>query len=268
MPTMGEWLPLQKALVKSAWISKDVGDPCDRPTKGSNMPRIDASKLNLEETVVQVSRVSKVVKGGRRFSIRALVVVGDRNGHVGSGFGKASEYTEAIRKGVEDAKKHLIEVPLSGTTIPFMITTHFGASEVMLKPAAPGTGVIAGGAVRAVMEAAGVRDILTKTLGSTNKANTVNACLKALRELRSPEVEAARRGKTVAEVVGKKRAEQIAAIAASAAEQAAAARAAREEEARENRATSGRRGGGSGDRDRRGGERNERGDRRGGDRRR
>src|SRR3989440_9129355 len=170
------------------------------------MPRIDASKLNLEETVVQVRRVSKVVKGGRRFSIRALVVVGDRNGHVGFGFGKASEYTEAIRKGVEDAKKHLIQVPLSGTTIPFMVKQSFGASEVLLKPAAPGTGVIAGGAVRAVMEAAGVRDILTKTLGSTNKANTVQACLRGLSELRSPEEEAARRGKTVAEVGGKKRA--------------------------------------------------------------
>src|SRR5450759_628595 len=166
------------------------------------MARIDATKLNLEETVVQVSRVSKVVKGGRRFSIRALVVVGDHNGYVGCGLGKASEYTEAIRKGVEDAKKNLIQVPLSGTTIPFMVTTRFGASEVMLKPAAPGTGVIAGGAVRAVMESAGVRDILTKTLGSTNKSNTVHACLKALRELRSPEEEAARRGKTVAEVVG------------------------------------------------------------------
>ena len=225
------------------------------------MAKIDASKLNLEETVVQVSRVSKVVKGGRRFSIRALVVVGDHNGYVGYGLGKASEYTEAIRKGVEDAKKHLIQVPLSGTTIPYMVTTRFGASEVMLKPAAPGTGVIAGGAVRAVMESAGVRDILTKTLGSTNKANTVNACLKALRELRSPEEEAARRGKTVAEIVGKKRAEQIAIANANAAEQAAAARAAREEEARESRAVGGRRG--SGERgDRRGG--GERGERRGG----
>src|SRR5947209_14634155 len=238
------------------------------------MARIDASKLNLEETVVQVSRVSKVVKGGRRFSIRAVVVVGDRNGYVGSGLGKASEYTEAIRKGVEDAKKHLIQVPLAGTTIPYMVKTNFGASEVMLKPAAPGTGVIAGGAVRAVMESAGVRDILTKTLGSTNKANTVNACLKALRELRSPEEEAARRGKTVAEIVGRKRAEQIAIANANAAEQAAAARAAREEEARESRATGGRRGGGErGDRrgggergDRRGG--GERGDRRGGGERR
>jgi small subunit ribosomal protein S5 len=233
------------------------------------MPRIDASKLNLEETVVQVSRVSKVVQGGRRFSIRALVVVGDRNGYVGCGLGKASEYTEAIRKGAEDAKKHLIQVPLSGTTIPYMVKTRFGASEVMLKPAAPGTGVIAGGAVRAVMESVGVRDILTKTLGSTNKANTVHACLAALRELRSPEVEASRRGKTVVELLGKKRADQIIAANASAAEQAAAARAIREIEARESRSSSGRRGGDRGDRggggDRRGGGGGERGgDRRGG----
>ncbi len=218
------------------------------------MPRIDASKLNLEETVVQVSRVSKVVKGGRRFSIRAIVVVGDRNGYVGVGLGKASEYTEAIRKGVDDAKKHLIHVSLVGTTIPFMVNTTFGASEVMLKPAAPGTGVIAGGAVRAVMEAVGIRDILTKSLGSTNAANTVYACLQALRELRTPEEEAARRGKTVTELLGRKRAEQIAAASASAAEQAAALRAAREEENRERAALSGRRGGG------------ERGERRGGDR--
>lgn len=225
------------------------------------MARIDASKLNLEETVVEVNRVSKVVKGGRRFSIRALVVVGDRNGYVGYGFGKASEYTEAIRKGVEDAKKHLVQVPLSGTTIPYMVKTNFEASEVLLKPAAPGTGVIAGGAVRAVVEAAGIRDILTKTLGSTNKANTVQACVQALRELRSPDEEAARRGKTVVELVGKRQAERLAAAAASAAEQAAAARAAREEEAREARAVSSRRGGERGG-DRRGG--GERGDRRGG----
>jgi small subunit ribosomal protein S5 len=231
------------------------------------MPRIDASKLNLEETVVQVSRVSKVVKGGRHFSIRAIVVVGDRNGHVGYGLGKAAEYTEAIRKGVEDAKKNLISVPLSGTTIPFMIKTHFGASEVMLKPAAPGTGVIAGGAVRAVMESVGIRDILTKSLGSTNAANTVQACLKGLSELRSADEEAALRGKTVVEIVGKKQAERLAVAAASQAEQAAQARAVREEEARDNRnSTGGRRGGGSNERDRRGGDRGDR--RSGGERRR
>src|SRR5215472_5460988 len=230
------------------------------------MPRIDASKLNLEETVVQVSRVSKVVKGGRHFSIRAIVVVGDRNGHVGYGLGKAAEYTEAIRKGVEDAKKNLISVPLAGTTIPFMIKTRFGASEVMLKPAAPGTGVIAGGAVRAVMESAGIRDILTKSLGSTNAANTVQACMQGLRELRSAEEEAALRGKTVVEIVGKKQAERLAVAAASAAEEAAQARAAREEEARESRNSTGsRRSGGSGERDHRGGERGER--RSGGERR-
>ncbi len=229
------------------------------------MARIDASKLNLEETVVEVSRVSKVVKGGRRFSIRALVVVGDHNGYVGFGFGKASEYTEAIRKGVEEAKKHLVQVPLSGTTIPYLVKTTFGASEVLLKPAAPGTGVIAGGAVRAVMEAAGIRDILTKTLGSTNKANTVQACMEALRELRSPDVEAARRGKTVVDILGKKRAEQIAVATAAAAEQAAAARAAREEEARESRALSSERR--TSQRGDRGGDRGgQRGGQRGGDR--
>lgn len=216
------------------------------------MARIDASKLNLEETVVEVNRVSKVVKGGRRFSIRALVVVGDRNGYVGFGFGKASEYTEAIRKGVEDAKKHLVHVPLTGTTIPYMVKTTFSASEVLLKPAAPGTGVIAGGAVRAVVEAAGIRDILTKTLGSTNKANTVQACVKALQELRAPGEEAARRGKTIEELLGKRQAARLEMAAVTAAEQEATARAAREEEARENRAAANRRGG------------SDRGDRRGG----
>jgi small subunit ribosomal protein S5 len=225
------------------------------------MPRIDASKLNLEETVVQVRRVAKVVKGGRRFSIRALVIVGDRNGHVGFGLGKAADYTEAIRKGVEDAKKNLIAVPLAGTTIPFMVKTRFGASEVMLKPAAPGTGVIAGGAVRAVMESAGIRDILTKSLGSTNAANTVHACLQALRELRSADEEAALRGKTVAEVVGKKQAERLAIAAASTAEQSAQAQAAREEEARESKTATGRRSGGA-ERERRGGERRGGGERR------
>ena len=227
------------------------------------MPRIDASKLNLEETVVKVSRVSKVVKGGRRFSIRALVVVGDHNGHVGYGVGKAAEYTEAIRKGVEDAKKHLYEISLNGTTVPFMVHGRYGASEVMLKPAAPGTGLIAGGAVRAVMEAVGIRDILTKSLGSTNAANTINACLSGLREMRTAETEAMMRGKTVVELVGKKQAERLAEAAVTAAELAAQARAAREEEARESRSSDrggrgrgergGERGGGGDRRDRRGG---------------
>ena len=234
------------------------------------MPRIDASKLNLEETVVQVRRVSKVVKGGRRFSIRALVVVGDRSGHVGIGLGKAAEYTEAIRKGVEDAKKHLIEVPLVGTTIPYLVKHRFGASEVLLKPAAPGTGVIAGGPVRAIVEAVGIRDILTKSLGSTNPANTLQACLGGLQELRSAEAEAALRGKSVSEIVGKKQAERLALAAASAAEMMAQARSAREEESRENRPSSGRGRGGrdGGDRgnDRRGGGGG--GDRRGGGERR
>jgi small subunit ribosomal protein S5 len=219
------------------------------------MARIDASKLgNLEETVVQVSRVAKVVKGGRRFSFRALVVVGDRSGHVGAGLGKASEVPEAIRKGVEDAKKHLIQVPLSGTTIPYLIKHSFGASEVLLKPAAPGTGVIAGGAVRAVVEAAGIRDILTKSLGSSTALNTVAATLGALREMRAPEVEAARRNRTVVDLVGARRAAQLAEAASMAALEAPVLEREREER------------GSRGERSERGprGERGERGGERGG----
>jgi small subunit ribosomal protein S5 len=181
------------------------------------MAKIDADKLHLEETVVQVQRVSKVVKGGRRFSFRALVVVGDRAGHVGTGIGKAAEVPDAIKKGVDDAKKHLIEVPLVGTTIPYLVRRNFGASEVLLKPAAPGTGVIAGGAVRAVVEAAGIRDILTKSLGSSNALNTVLATLEGLEDLRSFATEAQRRGRTVAALVGERQAERIAAAVAEAA---------------------------------------------------
>jgi small subunit ribosomal protein S5 len=204
------------------------------------MPKIDANRLNLEETVVQVARVSKVVKGGRRFSYRALVVVGDRGSHVGVGLGKAGEVPDAIKKGVEDGKKHLIEVPLSGTTIPFMVIGQFGASEVMLKPAAPGTGVIAGGAVRAVVEAAGIRDILTKSLGSSNSLNTVLATLSSLRELRSFESEAARRGKSVADLMGARRASQIAAATAEAAAYVPPEREEREERSGDRRGGRGR----------------------------
>ena len=158
------------------------------------MARIDPAKLTLEERVVQINRVAKVVKGGRRFSFSAVVVVGDGQGHVGAGLGKAGEVPEAIRKGVEDAKKHLIRIPMIGTTIPHEVNAEYAAARVMLKPASQGTGVIAGGSVRAVMESAGVRDILTKVHGSTNPVNVVRATLEALRDLKSAEEMSARRG--------------------------------------------------------------------------
>jgi small subunit ribosomal protein S5 len=156
--------------------------------------RIDPAKLTLEERVVQINRVAKVVKGGRRFSFSAVVVVGDGQGHVGAGLGKAGEVPEAIRKGVEDAKKNLIRIPTIGTTIPHEVNAEFSAAKVMLKPASQGTGVIAGGSVRAVVEAAGVRDILTKVHGSTNPVNVVRATVEALRDLKSAEQLSARRG--------------------------------------------------------------------------
>jgi len=167
------------------------------------LARIDPNKLALEERVVQINRVAKVVKGGRRFSFSAVVVVGDGAGHVGVGLGKAGEVPESIRKGVEDAKKNIIKIPMVGTTIPHEVQVVYRASSVLLKPASQGTGVIAGGSVRAVLESAGVRDILSKIHGSTNPVNVTRATIEALRSLHSAEELGARRGvKLVSRIPG------------------------------------------------------------------
>ena len=153
-----------------------------------------------DERVVEINRVAKVLKGGRRFGFRTVVVVGDNKGHVGYGMGKAREVPSAVRKGMERARKSMVPVPISGRTIPHPVIGQHGATKVLLRPAAPGTGVIAGGAVRAVVEAAGVRDILSKALGSRNALNVVLATMDALSKLRSPEQVAAMRGKAASEV--------------------------------------------------------------------
>lgn len=164
--------------------------------------RIDPSTLDLKEKVVFINRVTKVVKGGRNFRFSALVVVGDENGHVGVGMGKSAEIPEAIRKGIEDAKKNLIEVPMVGTTIPHGIEGTFGTGKVLIMPATEGTGVIAGGAARAVLELAGLKDVRAKSLGSKNPRNMVNATINGLSRLRTAEQIAKLRGKNVEEILG------------------------------------------------------------------
>ena len=163
---------------------------------------IDPSTMDLQEKVVTIKRVTKVVKGGRTFRFSALVVVGDGNGHVGVGIGKAMEIPNAIQKGIEDAKKNLIEVPMVGTTIPHQVNGHFGAGKILIMPAQEGTGVIAGGPARAVLELAGLKDVRAKSLGSNNPRNMVNATIEGLNSLKTAEAIAKLRGKKVEDLLG------------------------------------------------------------------
>lgn len=179
--------------------------------------RIDPKALNLKEELVTLNRTAKVVKGGRRFSFAALVIVGDGNGHVGVGFGKANEVPEAISKAAEDGKKSLIRVPMKGRTIPHTVIGEFGAARVLLKPASVGTGLIAGPGVRAVLTQAGIQDILTKVIGTNNKINVVKATLAGLAALHSPEKIAQLRGKSVGELFGREVESEPAAVTAEAA---------------------------------------------------